>query len=581
MDIQRIINLGLILPFFTVLVILSIIFWRTGYKKGLWHSLISFGATLAALVISMLLGNLFGDIFAETAYKFVSGVLMSGAAISSMLESVIRAILQVFMTLLFFVLFLVISVPVLKHLAKKLPWKKLSEDPGSNRNLRFAGMGIRALDAVVLTFLLLMPLYGSLAATVPAVSLFAGQASQAGLVLNQVAEHPMVAVYRSGPASAIYQGISGFDFGGESFDLVEITDTVEGVSRRMEAISSAEGEEEILEAAADLTSYLRSDVIEEDWIYDLFVASLEEVKQSDSAEAQQIHDLLYMSKEEFQSNGIAILDFLNYAFHNGFMEFVQAEDFAYLDDDFYQHVGDLINHSDKAIALKKLMMAESAASLFESDWNNNAAMAKAALLVNQYISDRPTEDHLRRQEGEMFMRMFFSMDVCDTLAAFAYHPALGYDRTKDLLNSYVLQRSVGFETTVITDPQVLALLHAKLAQFAQEPSQGYYFHDYVSAVCNLADILQGNENYSDFEANDTMLEALLQDLDDSFFQSSTVDGQKVRTLLEQALEEARQTPGELGFVHLYGAYTGEPGPVFELYSGHFIATEEIAVDAMG
>ena len=566
MDIQGIINIGLAVPFLAVLTILSIVFLRTGYKKGLWHSLISFGATLAALATSMLLGNLFGDIFAETAYKFASGVLMSGEAISSMLESVIRAILQVFMTLLFFSLFLVISVPVLKHLAKKLPWKKLSEDPGSNKKLRFAGLGIRALDAVVLTFLLLMPLYGSLAATLPTVSLFVGQASQAGFVLNQVAEHPMVAVYRSGPASAIYQGISGFDFGGESFDLVEITDTAEGVTLRMEAIASAEDEEELVEAASDLARYLRSDVIEEDWTYELFVASLEEIKQEDSTVAQEMYDLLYMSKEEFQSNGGAILDFLDYAIHNGFVEFMQAEDFACLDDDFYQHVGDLINHSDKAIALKKMLMVESAVTLFDIDQDNRITMAQAAFFVNQYIPDQPTEAGLRRQEGEMFMRMYFSTEKCDTVAAFAYHPALGYDRTKDLLSNYVLQCTVDFDTSLIYDPQVVALLQSKLALFAQEASQGYSFHNYAYAVCSLGEMLRGGENSRSFGATDALLEDLLQDLDDSFFQSSTLDGQKVRTLLEQALEEARQTPGELGSVYLYGAYTGEPGPIFEPYS---------------
>ena len=252
-----------------------------------------------------------------------------------------------------------------------------------------------------------------------------------------------------------------------------------------------------------------------------------------------------------------------------------------MDDDFYQHVGDLINHSDKAIALKKMLMVESAVTLFDIDQDNRITMAQAAFFVNQYIPDQPTEAGLRRQEGEMFMRMYFSTEKCDTVAAFAYHPALGYDRTKDLLSNYVLQCTVDFDTSLIYDPQVVALLQSKLALFAQEASQGYSFHNYAYAVCSLGEMLRGGENSRSFGATDALLEDLLQDLDDSFFQSSTLDGQKVRTLLEQALEEARQTPGELGSVQLYGAYTGEPGPVFELYSGHFISTEEIAVDAMG
>lgn len=561
-----VINIGLTVPFLVLLAIFSIIFLRAGYKNGLWRSLVSLVATLVALVVSLLLGKLFGGIFGETAFKFLSRAAGIGAD-SGLAASVLQAALQVLMTLVFFGLFLLISVPVLKALAKRLRWSKLSQEPGSDQRSRFAGLGIRALDAILVTILLLMPIYGSLASLVPAanrlISMSAGPNDPAVQLLTIVEGHPMVSLYRSAPVAAVYRGISGFEIGDASFDVVQITDTMDGVISRIEAIDSAEGEERIA-AASDLMGYLQENVIEEEWAYQMLQELLRELETSPEPMDQQMYALLSMSQEQFQDNGTAILEFLEYALNNNFVEFTRSGDYSLLPPDFYQRVGDLINHSDKAVALKKLIMTESASLLFldYDTYNDELAMAQAYSFVERYVPSRPTEPALRAQEGEMFLRMYDSGREGDILAAFALHPKIGYAGVKELLTWDFLENSFYYDVSASRNASAMAALQSKLSAFAENTDQGYSFQMYAEAVCLLDQVLRGGEGFG-FEATDAMLEELLQKLDDTFFQSNVWDGTRVKALLEQALEEARQTPGRTGWINLYAAYMGEQTTVFE------------------
>lgn len=579
-----VINIGLAVPFLVLLAILSIVFLRTGYKNGLWRSLVSLGATLVALVVSMLLGKLFGGIFGETAFKFLSRAAGVGAD-SALEASILRAGLQLLMTLVFYGLFLLISVPVLKALAKRLRWSKLSREPGNDHISRFAGLGIRALDAILVTILLLLPIYGSLASLVPAVNrlaaMSAGPNHPTVQLLTIVEEHPMVALYRSAPVSAVYQGIAGVKVGEASLDVVEVTDTMEGVVSRLEALDSLEGEERFA-AAAELMGYLQENVIEEEWAYQMLQELLQELKTSPEPMDQQMYTLMNMSQEQFQDNGTAILEFMEYALNNNFVEFYRTDDYSLLPADFYQRVGELINHSDKAVALKKLMMAESASLLFldYDTMNGELAMAKAYSFVERYVPSRPTEAALQAQEGEMFLRMYCSGRDGDILAAFALHPNIGYAGAKELLTWDFLENLFYYDVSPSRNASAMAALQNELAAFAEDPDQPYSFHMYAEAVCLVDRVLRGGEGYG-FEATDALLEELLRQLDDSFFQSSTWDGARVKALLEQALEEARQTPGRMGWVCLYEAYMGERTTVFDAHPEPYYAADAEIIYSVG
>jgi hypothetical protein len=192
-------------------------------------------------------------------------------------------------------------------------------------------------------------------------------------------------------------------------------------------------------------------------------------------------------------------------------------------------------------------------------------MVKAHFFLEQFVPNRPTDPALRKQEGEMFMLMYFSSDSCDTLAAFAHHPNIGYANVQSLCTGALVEDSISFESYAMYDANTMAILQGRLAKLATDPFPGYTFRDYTTAVCTLFELLRSEEHDYYFKANAALLEDLLQDLNDGFFQSATLDSGRVKALLEQALTEARQTPDATGTVCIYPVYTGEATTVFQPY----------------
>lgn len=586
MDVILLVKIAFFVPFILTLTIFAIVYMKSGYKNGLWRSLVSLGATVVALLVSVGLGKLLGGLLSGSLSDLLPRSLFDemGAATGFVLF-IAKAAVQVVLTLLFYGLFLVIGTAVLKGIGKRLPAKKLMEEPGENKGLRFAGMGIRALDAVLLTFALLLPLYGPISVALPpvskAVTMAADTENQAVRLLNTVEKHPVVKAYKIGPAAAVCKGLATLNMDGGTLDLAAITETIEGVIQHVMAFSSAERSERA-DALEDLIQYLRQNVIEENWCYELISISRGAMKDAEHPVAQELAQLLDMSKEEFKDNGVALLEFIDYGLNNGFMDFYKRNDYESLSPEFYEKLGELINYSDQAIALKKIMMKDSASSLFCSGWNDadRAAGEKAAdAFIERYISNKPTEASLRKREGEMFMLMYFSRGACNTLEAFTRHPAIGYAGTKDLLNENVIHDVLSINSEVPHESQTMTVLHKRLAAYETAPLHNISFEEYVRAVFATEELMRNGFSYTGIVASDEMLEAMLQDMEGEFFQynEGAVTGKEIKALLEQALTEARQTPGVMGFV----SFAEEGEPVFRTQAEDFMFSDGGTIAILG
>lgn len=214
-------------------------------------------------------------------------------------------------------------------------------------------MGIRWLDAVIVSLALLLPLYGSLSVVAPPAASIASAAgsssSSAAQVLREVEQHPMVAAYKSGPAALVVEGVPNVSIGGESFAPTEIMEALDGTINRYIAFAAADGEPKA-EALAELVRYLRTDVIEKDWSYNILCIVRQEkgkyLEQEEDPIGQQIYALTDMTKTEYESNGVAFLEFMDYALSNDFMIFYRSSDYEALSPEFYEKLGALINHSN-------------------------------------------------------------------------------------------------------------------------------------------------------------------------------------------------------------------------------------------
>ena len=159
----------LALPFLLLLLILMPVFMVKGFKKGTFHGLVSLGCSLLAFLISIPLAKLcasliaslvFGGLTASledliaSAVPSLSGILSSATYLSAYFEGVFSAVIATVL----FVLFAFILLILLKNLICKLLKKYLTkENPGGL--FKTGGLLIRGVDALLVSFLFLVPLY--------------------------------------------------------------------------------------------------------------------------------------------------------------------------------------------------------------------------------------------------------------------------------------------------------------------------------------------------------------------------------------------------------------------------------------
>ncbi len=292
-----IIELALFVPFFLVLTIFAIVYLINGYKRDFGNSLISLAATLITIGVSLLLAKLISRVVSgpivSLLQPMVTNILSEFGTLGI---SLVEAVIEVFLAFFLFELFFVIGIAVLKTVGKNIKSSKLDKlNPGKD-GTRIAGMGIRAIDAVLVTMMLLLPLYGGIAMAAPPAAAIARMGEnivapqeqndipleqfevdepsddmlqqagdfplakidvkvQSAVVLKQrggfatsqleaaepsisdmveaVANHPVLAPYKYGPGSWIFSSLSNFSMNGKSMDIAAAINSLTGMLDRV------------------------------------------------------------------------------------------------------------------------------------------------------------------------------------------------------------------------------------------------------------------------------------------------------------------------------------------------------------
>lgn len=410
-----IVQLLLCAPFLLVALITGIIFLISGYKKGLWRALISLGATLVSTALSLLLANLFSasvaglittlipadffeeiGVLAELAFSFVKGV------VSSVLSLVL------FSFLLF--IFLIISKLVTNRIKKQ-------ELATEKKSMKWAGLGVRLVDTVLVTLLLLMPVYGLIATYVsPATAIIHmvdPTAAASTEILQAVGNHPIVEVYKVGPAAWVNQGLSSFQVEGTTVDPAKITSTVENVTKRVAKIASSEDIEQQLRLSSELMEYLDNNVIRERWCYELIDGAknmvdeyLPLLSEEEKREIAPLLSLLDLSYDEYVVNTSEILDFAQFTLENEIIPLwekyengEEAPEELPFSDEFYTRMGKLINCSEQFLSLKKFGVTLLAQDFIDSK-------EEALQWVEEYWVDGASKEADYNREARAYVDFF-------------------------------------------------------------------------------------------------------------------------------------------------------------------------------
>ena len=300
------ISLVLWIPFALAFIVSGVLFLIAGYRRGVLNALVSMGGTIAAAAVSLGIGKLVAIPLAPVVMKLLPD-MDAGAAVAGLAEG---AAAMVVAMVLFMVLMLILT-PVCKKLLKR--FVKL---PAGGRRMKWGGLGVRLVDAVLFASLLFCPIYGTLYNYMPVaeavMQLQQEQEEDLVVVLEATQKHPAVKLAGFGPADWVYKGLSQLNTDAVSVNATTLTSTVRDMALLAGEVS---GETDGAAATKKLLTYARDNLLEEKWCSELIInVGADYLKQQlaesggDSTLLNAALSNLTITPEQFQRDGKDILD---------------------------------------------------------------------------------------------------------------------------------------------------------------------------------------------------------------------------------------------------------------------------------
>lgn len=635
MDVLAVIQIALFVPFLLLLAILAAVYLTAGYKKGFGGAIISLFATVVAVIFSLLLAKLLGGVLSGLIFNMLPVQISESLAVTGTLgASLVKGILEIAVSFFLFGLFFIISMAVLKKLGKKICRSKIDHLNAGSTGTRLAGMGVRAVDAVLVCVMLLLPLYGTVAVAAPPIAaimqisehpavsgggspslstdgmnvsktsangtistetlclntLRAGseeidhlRLSQADKnepspseILEAIANHPVLTPYKYGPGAWINSTLTSFSMNGKTVEISTAANSLKGMLDRIQVIQTAidlKDEQAAITATQELIEYTRKEVINRQWSYNMAMAFVGEFDNMLAEHADEISDddkfmelyeqvrpLLDMSFEEYTYNAEGILDFLGWImeiYGKYGEDSLDLETESAITTEFFTRAGNLMNHSEQAIALKRILLQLFATELYDEYTNNPSD--SAAAFINKYFGDGLVAEEDRPNEASAFFSLIDSHNSLDIAEAFVRHPLFGADAVLDSTDEtlYIYGVNEIFDLQLNTNENVEEickdlenmLRNCEKAPYYQPLSFRDQVLEYLSLHTDLFDT-QGSSNsftIMDDEGNIYIIQ-----------EGSLGEFESVGGLDKEALEE-------FGIESSGGAFSGGPGDSFEFH----------------
>ena len=498
MELLSFVPIAIVVPFLLVLLVCGIAYLVDGYKKDLVRSVISLVATAIAVVISLLVAKLIAWAGAGSLVNALPVEVTEALAMLGTLgESLARGAFEVALSFVLFGLVFSIVLAILKAIANKIPLGKLEKLNSGEAGTRIAGLCIRGIDAVVVTIMLLLPLYGTVAMVAPPAATVVRLANNATLaaqsieladdeyaeypveqtddemdalvtVLEDVASSPILIPYKYGPGAWVYSGLSSFHMNGRSVDISSAVNSMSGMIERVQICMGAiesENPQAAVVAVQDLIEFTRSEVINQQWSYEMVMAFVAEadkmIAQQGSGALEdaelnamyaQIRPLLDMSFEEYTHNAEAILEFVGWGVevYGKYGESTPPEEeLAAVEKELFTRIGDLLNHSEQTIGLKRVLLQMAADRMFDTlpDIENpeyfDYYVARGDLpnssveFINKYFGDGIVAADQRYVEGALLIFLLDNPDALSAAELFVRHPLFGADAVLDTMDEYL------------------------------------------------------------------------------------------------------------------------------------------------
>ncbi len=489
------------IPFAIIVLIAGVIFCISGYQKGLWRALIALGATVVAALLSILLAKLLSAAIAPAVWNSIAGQLEEINQIG-MVASLLEGLVGMVVSLVLFSLMMFIFTIVLRIVSYHIKKEKLCP---TKKSMRFGGMAVGAVSAVIYTLLLLMPLYGTLGAYVPAVETLLSlqqEQGEAQNLLRAISMHPVVKMSGSGPVSAAYGGLVEFQMGEATVNIPQMTEAMDKTMTAFENVMSADGADAI-EKAQELIQVLRQEVVETPWFYSLSMEVVSELqKELDKEDIEgkeivlEILDILDCPRKEFGENCAAILDFMGYALEQDIVSILDEEDMDRLySSGIVQQAGALANVSEQSVAVKELLLSGMLYSAFDDNF------AEASAFLDRHELGAVTDPKEQEREAEVFLMLLSGEG--NRAEMIMRHPNLGEPAFWDLVQQSSFAEAIGLTRSdeaylaefLNNNAQAQQKVVARLKQCAAMPMDQSTFLKDCRTMAEILNMAEGEDNW--------------------------------------------------------------------------------------
>ena len=363
------------IPFLLYASIYGTIYSIRGYKKGLYRSLISVVATVVSGIISAILAKFFAVGMADRIYNLVMSENggSSNETFDRIVELFAKGLIQGIIALFMFSTILFFLTIILKVIASVIVKDRFEPQ---NPKMRWGGLGVRFIEAMIFSLLLLLPIYGTAATYMPIVEEmieFSSTSDEiedvmvASEIVGKIGNHPLVKAAKTKPMEIIYNGLAKTKIENSTLNLPKMISSISGVLEQLKGIENLPEDEQKL-AIQSLIKYIDKNLIGQEWFYDVYLlvkdemvnmykSSTNDLTDDEKVFADEFIVSLDMSEKEFQSCMKGTLDFAEYLITSDFMNRLeQGEDEVLYTDEFLYSFGKWLNCSESMLSIKKMFV---------------------------------------------------------------------------------------------------------------------------------------------------------------------------------------------------------------------------------
>lgn len=436
-------------PFLLVILLCGIRFVILGYKRGAARAGISLGVTALSALIAVILAKLLSSTLVGVVRPIVSD-LLRGKMKGNSLELLATGVAQAVCALVLYVpIFLILSI-ILKIVASVI-FKRILPKPEKTWN-RVGGLAVSAVDALVFAFLMLLPIYGTLAVgsyvtdMITDLEVIEKSGEDEGIAyLNAVANHPLAGVAGIPPFSTAYDSLMTVSVSGERLCLSGVVRSASDLVSDYAAFSKAINEQEKQRLAVSMLGDLEDLIKDSELLLtvagDFAAESLSDVGGMNLAE-------IYpgFADSTFLKNDLPVLlDLIETSVESGLLDALTADsgyDPSKVDLEMLSEaLGTALNGSDSLAALKSSAIREIVTLLMEKMGSSEMSDAATELLnAVANISSSPLSPDAAKKEGESLVMILNGMllgmnddknigyAAGSLLEGLARHPSVGVDK---------------------------------------------------------------------------------------------------------------------------------------------------------